>query len=44
MVNVFHLKSIQKHVDWVGTDSWAIEGLGTLESFWLRIDAADTLI
>lgn len=33
-----------KHADLIGADSWIIEGLGTLESFWLRIDAADTLI
>ena len=24
--------------------SWIIEGLGTLDSFWARVDAADTLI
>ena len=34
----------KKHADLIGADSWIIEGLGTLESFWLRIDAADTLI
>lgn len=33
-----------KHADWISADNWIIEGLGTLESFWLRIDAADTLI
>jgi adenylate kinase family enzyme len=35
---------LKKHADLIGADSWIIEGLGTLESFWLRIDAADTLI
>lgn len=25
-------------------DGWIIEGLGTLESFWQRVDSADTLI
>lgn len=34
----------KKHADWIDGDNWIIEGLGTLESFWLRIDAADTLI
>ncbi|MGD8568368.1 MAG: adenylate kinase [Gammaproteobacteria bacterium] len=34
----------KKHADLISTDYWIIEGLGTLESFWLRIDAADTLI
>ena len=34
----------KKHSDLLGTENWIIEGLGTLESFWLRIDAADTLI
>jgi len=34
----------KKHADLINTDNWIIEGLGTLESFWLRIDAADTLI
>lgn len=34
----------KKHADWIAADRWIIEGLGTLESFWLRIDAADTLI
>lgn len=33
-----------KHAEWINADNWIIEGLGTLESFWLRIDAADTLI
>ena len=32
------------HADLINTDNWIIEGLGTLDSFWLRIDAADTLI
>ena len=34
----------KKHADLIATDNWIIEGLGTLKSFWLRIDAADTLI
>lgn len=34
----------KKHAELIGTDSWIIEGLGKLDSFWLRIDAADTLI
>jgi len=34
----------KKHADLIDTDDWIIEGLGTLKSFWLRIDAADTLI
>ena len=34
----------KKHGELISADNWIIEGLGTLESFWLRIDAADTLI
>jgi len=34
----------QKHDELIRSDNWIIDGLGTLESFWLRIDAADTLI
>ena len=34
----------KKHAKWIDADNWIIEGLGTLESFWSRIDAADTLI
>lgn len=34
----------KKHADWIVADNWIIDGLGTLESFWMRIDAADTLI
>ena len=34
----------KNHADWINSDNWIIDGLGTLESFWLRIDAADTLI
>lgn len=34
----------QNHADWIRADNWIIDGLGTLESFWHRIDAADTLI
>jgi adenylate kinase family enzyme len=34
----------KKHADLIVSDNWIIDGLGRLESFWLRIDAADTLI
>ena len=34
----------KKHAELIAADNWIIEGLGTLESFWQRIDAADTLI
>ncbi|MDH5694047.1 MAG: adenylate kinase [Gammaproteobacteria bacterium] len=34
----------KKHAEIVSEDSWIIDGLGTLESFWARIDAADTLV
>ncbi|MEE9335673.1 MAG: hypothetical protein V3U65_16400 [Granulosicoccaceae bacterium] len=33
-----------KHAELIASDNWIIEGLGTLQSFWERIDAADTLI
>jgi adenylate kinase family enzyme len=33
-----------KHSQLISTDNWIIEGLGTIESFWQRVDAADTLI
>ena len=32
------------HAELISSGHWIIEGLGTLESFWLRVDAADTLI
>lgn len=32
------------HDDLLNTDYWIIEGLGYLDSFWRRIDTADTLI
>ncbi|WP_293268182.1 adenylate kinase [Neptunomonas sp.] len=32
------------HTELICSDKWIIEGLGTIESFWQRIDAADTLI
>ena len=35
---------VKKHADWISADTWIVDGLGTLESFWHRIDAADTLI
>lgn len=34
----------KKHADLINADQWIIEGLGTLESFWSRIDAADILV
>lgn len=33
-----------KHADLIDAENWIVDGLGTLESFWLRIDAADTLV
>ena len=35
---------LKKHADLIATDNWIIDGLGKLESFWSRVDAADTLI
>jgi len=35
---------LKKHADLIGADSWIIDGLGKLESFWTRVDVADTLI
>lgn len=32
------------HAELIAKDRWIIEGLGTLASFWSRIEAADTLI
>ena len=32
------------HEKLINSESWIIEGLGTLDTFWARIDAADTLI
>lgn len=34
----------KKHAELIDTENWIIDGLGRLDSFWLRIDAADTLI
>lgn len=34
----------KKHDELISADNWIIEGLGTLDSFWQRIDAADALI
>lgn len=39
-----HEEYSKKHADLLSYDSWLIEGLGTIKSFWERIDAADTLI
>ena len=33
-----------RHAELIRGDRWIIEGLGTLDSFWERMDAADTLI
>ncbi|WHI49668.1 adenylate kinase [Microbulbifer sp. MLAF003] len=33
-----------EHSELIESDNWIIDGLGTMESFWARIDAADTLI
>jgi len=35
---------MDRHAQLVAEDNWIIEGLGVLESFWQRLDAADTLI
>lgn len=32
------------HEELINSESWIIDGLGYLDSFWRRIDAADTLI
>ena len=32
------------HQDIIDLDAWVIDGLGTLPTFWSRVDAADTLI
>ena len=34
----------QRHAELIASDAWIIEGLGTLQSFWDRIDAADTVV
>jgi len=34
----------ERHAKLLAYDNWIIDGLGTLESFWFRVDAADTLI
>ena len=34
----------KKHARLIEFDSWIIDGFGTLESFWLRIESADTLV
>lgn len=34
----------KKHSELINSDRWIIEGLGSIDSFWSRIDAADTLI
>jgi len=35
---------IQKHDEIISKDKWVIDGLGTLESFWKRVDASEMLI
>lgn len=32
------------HEKLIKSDNWIIDGLGNLDSFWLRIDAADTIV
>lgn len=34
----------RRHGELIAADRWIIDGLGPLESFWARIDAADTLV
>ena len=34
----------QAHESLIKSESWIIDGLGTLDSFWSRIEAADILI
>ncbi len=34
----------QSHLELLNKEAWIIDGLGTIDSFWQRIDAADTLI
>ena len=41
---ISHEDFSKQHADLIANDCWIIEGLGPIESFWLRIDAADTLI
>ncbi len=41
---VSHSEYSNAHEKLLNSESWIIDGLGTLESFWLRVDAADTLI
>lgn len=35
---------VESHRNLIKKEEWIIEGLGTLDSFWQRIDSADTLI
>ena len=41
---VSHEEFSKKHANLISDDSWIIDGLGKLEFFWSRVDAADTLI
>lgn len=34
----------ESHRDLLNKENWIIEGFGTLESFWMRMDFADTLV
>ncbi len=35
---------LEAHQELIGRDAWVIDGLGTLEAFWRRVEAADTLV
>jgi adenylate kinase family enzyme len=34
----------KSHSDLLDKENWIIEGLGSIDSFWLRVESADTLI
>ncbi|WP_286829324.1 MULTISPECIES: hypothetical protein [Kordiimonas] len=35
---------LEAHQEVIDGDAWVVDGLGTLETFWRRVDAADTLV